>query len=158
MKRRLIIIGCVVVLATVVGIAGHLSAQALMTSGKIASVDADQQRLKLKTGWFSSKEFEVDPNAQITDGQQSLELEQLQPGDKAMVEYTEEGGKQIAEAITVQKEGVQPQPMTPPLTPELSEPAEPAGEPSPSAQPSEGASPWEGTPAPEETEPSGSQY
>lgn len=92
-----------VALLGVVGVMGAVAAQSSMMSGKIASVDPQEQRIALRTWLFFTKDFEVRPSAQITDGQQPLQLRQLQPGDEASVEYVEQDGKRMAQAITINK-------------------------------------------------------
>ncbi len=167
-KMGNILRGFVVGLA-VLGLAGVVGAQgeALIASGKIVSIDPQQQLIKLRTGLFSTKEFTMDRNVEISAGQQSLKLEQLQPGDKATVEYKEEGGERIAQAIKLEGAGAEPAPMAPATSqapepqaapesasPSFSSPEAPPSSPSapesaaPSAVPSqEPSSPQEGGPS-----------
>ena len=56
----------------------------------------------VKTGLFATKEFVIQPDTKITDGRRSLDLEQLQPGAQATVEYMQEDGEHVAQSITVE--------------------------------------------------------
>lgn len=124
--------------ALMAGLAGVASAQAMMASGKIASIDPGQSMIKLRTGLFATQEFKVESDTKITDGQQPLDLEQLQPGTKATVEYVQENGKRVAQSVTIESAGAAPAPAAtepstaaPESAPATATPAEPAtsGEP-----------------------------
>jgi len=166
--------------AAAAALAGAVAAQSMIATGKIVSVDSQQQVLKLKTGWFSTEEFRVTPEAEIFAGAESFELEQLQNGIEATVEYSEENGERVAQSIALNEEDVHELGLTPaapaseldenragsfpeefgtqeqPAAPEPSpEPLEPVGsgspsEPAPMPEPSAG--PGQGM---EEDEPSG---
>jgi len=109
------------------GMAGHTA----MISGKIASVDVDKNLLTLKTGLYKRQQFTLEPGATISDGQRALELEELTPGTEVSVEFREENGKRIAQAVTVEpaarEAGAEPAGGTPSAEPEGAAPA-PAGE------------------------------
>lgn len=118
----------------VMGLASPVAAQALTASGTIVSIDAQQQRMAIRTGvlgglfgLFTTKEFEVAPNAEITAGQQPLQLEQLQRGQEATVAYSEADGKRIAQSIMVKPEDVEQAAGEPEISPQ-GEPAAPADE------------------------------
>lgn len=112
------------------GLASQLGAQptgpALTISGKISSVDAQQNILRLEAGLLNIHEFVVEDDTTITDGQQPLELEQLQPEAKATVEYVQDGDKKVAQSITVERASAQTEPITPGSgEPEMSPPTMP---------------------------------
>ncbi|MDP3722749.1 MAG: hypothetical protein Q8R91_04540 [Candidatus Omnitrophota bacterium] len=122
---------------------GRAEGPALMVSGKIASIDSQHNVLKLKTGLFATKEFVIQPDTKITDGRRSLDLEQLQPGAQATVEYMQEDGEHVAQSITVESAAAAP---GAPLEPEGAVPSAPAPGALPSG-PSGGQGGWQ-APAP----------
>ncbi|MBI4343037.1 MAG: hypothetical protein HY599_06690 [Candidatus Omnitrophica bacterium] len=106
----------------------------LMAFGKIASIDAQRDLVKLKTGLFSTQEFMIKPHTKISDGRQPVELEALRPGIEATVEYVQEDGKHVAKSITVGSAGAESgaspqaeraQPQTSPAPSPSSSPAAP---------------------------------
>ncbi|MBI3292449.1 MAG: hypothetical protein HYZ73_06535 [Elusimicrobia bacterium] len=141
----------------VLGVAGIVAAQSLMASGTIESVDPQQQRIALRTWLFFTKDFEVRPNARITDGQQPLQLRQLQPGDEASVEYVQQDGKRVAQAITIKKKEEGSAELMAPQGAEPSPPrASPPAQSSPSSQMPAPSQSWQPSkaPAPSSAEPS----
>lgn len=93
--------------AAAVVLMGQAAGPSLMASGKIASVDPQQNVLKLKTGFFTTREFTVSPDARIQAGQESIKLHQLLPGAEATVEYVEQGDQHVAQAITLKADAAQ---------------------------------------------------
>lgn len=144
-------------------VSGGAEGPLLMVSGKIASVDPNQNMVKLKTGLFATKEFVIEPGTtKITDGQQPLELGQLQPGAKATVEYVQgEEGTPVAQTITVELAAGGPEAPLPPEAPQaplgpapsqdLSAPGESPEAPAPSQPP--GGSEPQGEPESQEVPP-----
>ena len=114
-------------MAMVIGVAPPVFAEMLMASGKIVAIDAQQQRVKLKTGIFSTKEFAVAPHAQILAGQQFLALDQVHRGVRATVQYRQEHGQRIVDTMTITQQDLDHSSMRPPGT-EPSAPATPMGE------------------------------
>ena len=86
--------------------AGMETAQ--MVSGKISAIDPLQRIVRVKTGLFATKTFVIQPDTKISNGQNSLNLEQLHRGDRAVVEYMQQNGKQVAQTITVESGGIAP--------------------------------------------------
>lgn len=95
----------VAIIAATLGLASLVTAQsagAMTASGKIASVDAQQQQLRLKTGLFNTQAFLINADTQITRGEEAVELEELQPGAEATVQYEEQAGQHVAHSIKVE--------------------------------------------------------
>jgi len=78
-------------------------------SGKIASIDPRQRTLMVQSELLPAKEFVVDAQTKITDGQRSLQLDQLQPNAEVTIQYAEENGRRKAHSITVNSRDQFPQ-------------------------------------------------
>lgn len=76
-------------------------AGAQMLSGKIVSIEG---RILTVRGDKGEKQFSLDPSAKITQGQRSLKPDELRPGAEVTIQYTEKGGQQVAQRVSV-KEG-----------------------------------------------------
>lgn len=81
-------------------------AQLAQLTGRIATVDMDAKMVTLKTGWFSSTRLAVDWRTGISKSGQPASLEDLKPGDRATVEFAEEGDKKVASSIVIEEEQV----------------------------------------------------
>lgn len=154
MGRMRILVGFVAVglaLTLMSYVNGMAQVGAMLTaSGKIASVDPQQKIIRLKTGFLTTQKFVVENDTKITtNGQQPLDLEQIQPGAEATIQYLNQDGQQVAQAITVKQE-VAAQPMGQSQSSMPSSGAHPSHQPSvwsqpsasePAAQPVPGAQP-----------------
>ncbi len=78
-------------------------------SGKIASIDPRQRTLMVQSELLPAKEFVVDAQTKITDGQRPLQLEQLRPDAEVTIRYVEEEGRRKARSITVNSRDQFPQ-------------------------------------------------
>jgi hypothetical protein len=85
------------------------ASKAPVISGTIASINPQQKTLTVDRGLLPDREFMVDAQTKITDGQRSLQLDQLQPNSPVTVQYVEEDGERTAQSITV-KAASSPQP------------------------------------------------
>jgi hypothetical protein len=134
------VVGSALIAGTALLLMGQSVGPSLMASGKIASIDPQQKVLKLKTGLFTTREFMIEAETKISDGQQTIALEQLQPGAKAKVEYVQEGDKRVAQSVTVEGAvGVKPPEAKPAepaqAQPSQPQPTEPQASPAPSWEP-----------------------
>lgn len=77
------------------------AAAPMIISGTVASVDAKQNLITVKRGFFATQTFAVDANTRITQGEQPLPLERLQAGADVTIAYVEEREQRIAQAINV---------------------------------------------------------
>ncbi len=75
----------------------------ISASGTVESVDVLSGKVVIKTSLLSSEEFSVKPHTMIMDGDAHMELAALQNGSKVKVNYIEQDGKNIAQAISLKK-------------------------------------------------------
>jgi hypothetical protein len=79
---------------------GSGKASVMQTAGEVVSVDSAAKTVTIK-GKKGSMTFTVDDKTRIVRGQKRKTLADLQPGDKLKVKYTEVGGKNVAQKMTV---------------------------------------------------------
>ena len=86
-------------------------------SGKIASINPQQNMVKIKTGLFKRTEFVVNETSKISDasGAQAMRLEQLKPGDQVTVAFSNADGKRLVSTLQVNTASGQPAASPSPL-------------------------------------------
>lgn len=108
MNRFMRFIGQVVIGTVLLGISGVTaqaawegSANSGILSGKIASIDTQQNLLKIKTGLFARYNFVVKETSRISDGNREMRLEDLKPGDEVSISFDSKDGKRVVSSMRV---------------------------------------------------------
>lgn len=78
---------------------GNLSSGVL--SGRIASIDPQENLLTVRTGLFAKKSFIIGEASKISNGVKEMKLEDLKPGDVVNLSFDSEGGKQVVRSLIV---------------------------------------------------------
>jgi hypothetical protein len=75
----------------------------IFMSGELTAIDPAQQRVFVRGGASVEYAFTLHPEADIADGQRSIGLQELEPGDVVVIRYKEALGRRIAHNIVIER-------------------------------------------------------